>query len=141
MDPLSVETWPNRNFDQDANGRISALDALRVINYLAAQQNGQEGEGELAFQLIPQSPQPVSHPWVGEPHSEVSHSPLHLKPSDSQTPLTSSWARQVNPTQDDFQARISATNASESQSSITSALLFTDSEIANTVDDVLKTWQ
>ena len=141
MDPLSVETWPNRNFDQDANGRISALDALRVINYLAAQQNGQEGEGELAFQLIPQSPHPVSHPWVGEPHPEVSHSPLHLKPSDSQTPLTSGWARQVNPTQDDFQARISATDASESQSSITSALLFTDSEIANTVDDVLKTWQ
>ncbi|MGI9466009.1 MAG: dockerin type I domain-containing protein [Rubripirellula sp.] len=140
-DPLTIDNWPNRNFDQNASGHISALDALRVINHLAAQQNGQQGEGEFAIQRIPQSPHPVSHSLFGEPHPEVSHSPLHRTPSGSQTPPTSGWIRQVNHTDDDFQARMSATDASDSQSSIASALLFTDSEITNAVDDVLKTWQ
>ena len=140
-DPLTIENWPNRNFDQNASGHISALDALLVINHLAAQQNGQGGEGELAIQRIPQSPHPLSHSLSSEPHPEVSHSPLHLTPSGSQTPPASRWVRQVNHTHDDFQARIAATDASDSQSSIASALLFTDSEISNAVDDVLKTWQ
>ncbi|MDB4532676.1 dockerin type I domain-containing protein [bacterium] len=68
-DPLSIETWPNRNFDQDANGRISALDALRVINHLGTQQSNEGGEGETLARLTTHSSRQYSIPHHRAPLS------------------------------------------------------------------------
>ena len=43
-DPLNIEQWPNLYFDNNADNRISALDALIVLNTLAADQASGEGE-------------------------------------------------------------------------------------------------
>ena len=146
-DPLEIETWPNRNFDQNASGHLSALDAVRVINHLATQQTSQAGEGELAFQLIPESFHPASHPSFGALHSEVSHSFLHFTPSDSSTPLdvqippAASLISNVNNVSDTLLEKHSATEDPGSQPATNTALLSIDSETTNAIDDVLQTWQ
>ncbi|OUX52292.1 MAG: hypothetical protein CBE43_01010 [Rhodopirellula sp. TMED283] len=45
-DPLTVESWPGRYFDVSRDGRITALDALLVLNFLALIGSG-EGEAVL----------------------------------------------------------------------------------------------
>jgi len=45
-DPLSVGAWPGRYFDVSRDGRVTALDALRVLNLLAIIGSG-EGEAAL----------------------------------------------------------------------------------------------
>ena len=42
-DPLSISSWPGRYFDVSRDGRVSPLDALQVLNFLALIGNG-EGE-------------------------------------------------------------------------------------------------
>ena len=146
-DPLTIDTWPNRNFDQDASGHITALDALRVINNLASQQNGQGGEGEFAFQLLPQSFSPVSHPSFNALYSETPHSLPHFTPShrqtalDLQAPSAASLLANANNASDTFLARKSATEASGSQPPSTTALLSITSDTTNARDDLLQNWQ
>ncbi len=45
-DPLTVESWPGRYFDVSRDGRITAFDALLVLNFLALIGSG-EGEAVL----------------------------------------------------------------------------------------------
>lgn len=143
-DPLTVDNWPNRNFDQDASGHISTFDALRVINELATQQNS---EGELAFQLRPQSSQPASYPWFGSLRSNVPDSLFHFKLTDSQAPVdqrtlsTSNLSGNLRQTGEIFSVKPPTMLTSVSPSPSVSARLSTNSEITSPVDDVLKTWQ
>ena len=53
-DPLSVESWPGRYFDVSRDGRLTTLDALQVLNWLARIDSG---EGEAV---------PLSQPELGE---------------------------------------------------------------------------
>ncbi len=146
-DPLTIENWPNRNFDQNASGSVSALDALHVINKLAAQQNGQEGEGEFALPLLPQPFHIVSHPSPDAMHSKVSYSILHTTPSDSQknfdvqTPPAPILLTNVNHANDNFFAGKSESEASGSQTASTTALLSINRDTTNAFDDVLQNWQ
>ena len=146
-DPLTVETWPNRNFDQNASGHISPLDAIRVINTLTTQQSSQGGEGEFLPQLLPQSSYAVLHSSIyNDLHPDASHLHLHLTPSESksnsdlQTPTTASLPSNVNNASDTFLESASAKKASASQPKTTIALLSTNNATTHAVDDVLENW-
>jgi hypothetical protein len=123
------------------------LDALRVINKLAAQQNGQEGEGEFALPLLPQPFHIVSHPSPDAMYSKVSYSPLHTTPSDSQknfdvqTPPAPILLTNVNHANDNFFAGKSESEASGSQTASTTALVPINRDTTNALDDVLQNWQ
>lgn len=45
--PSQVDPWPGIYYDNNGDGRATALDALGVINYLARTNNVAQGEGEL----------------------------------------------------------------------------------------------
>ena len=143
-DPLTVENWPNRNFDQNASGHISALDALRVINHLGAQQNSQGGEGEFVLQTRSQTSQPVSYPGIVSLRSKVPHTLLHFTPPDNQPSFkhqTPTLPRHLNKAQDNLSVKPQPKAIAEPQSSSMEALLSTDSEITKAIDDVLQTWR
>ena len=139
--PLTIDNWPNRNFDQNASGSISALDALRVINHLASQQNNQGGEGEVAFQPLPGLSPLHSDPWFMELQLCKINSLLPLAPCDNQIPSASTLPGNLNNTDAIFSARTSVTETAQTQPSNISALLSTNSNIADAVDDVIQTWQ
>ena len=148
MDPLSVETWPNRNFDQDANGRISALDALRVINDLAVQQNDTGGEGESNFGLLPQSPQPLSRPGFDSASLEsrfFASEPLAANPtipSLAEFPATLTITENPNGTGESLRTSTFATERVESDKTQKDVwLITTNSSMAKAVDEVLGNWQ
>ncbi len=148
MDPLSVETWPNRNFDQDANGRISALDALRVINYLAVQQNDTGGEGESNFGLLPQSPQPLSRPGFDSASLEsrfFASEPLAANPtipSLAEFPATLTIPENPNGTGEALRTSTFATERVESDKTQKDVwLITTNSSMAKAVDEVLGNWR
>ena len=137
-DPLEIDDWPNRNFDQNGSGHVSAIDALRVINGLAADHNS---EGELAFQLLPASPLPASHLWDNALHPEVPHSNDDVLPAGSHQPSTSSLTGSVNQSDIDFAAKTPEPESAESESSTASALFSPDSELVHAIDDALRIWQ
>ena len=41
VDPLTVSAWPDFYFDQTADGKVTSLDALRIINFLARNGGGE----------------------------------------------------------------------------------------------------
>lgn len=136
--PLTIDTWPNRNFDQDGSGHSSAVDALRVINYLAKQSNG---EGELAVPLPPQSPISTV-PAVGSPlHLEAPHSLIDFTRSDSNSASTLDFRGPGSGAITTVSTTTPKPKLPESHSSTTAATLTTNSVEFNAVDETLRTWQ
>lgn len=74
LDPRTISQWPGLYFDQNADNRISALDALRVINELARNDDPVEGE---ALTPLDTASQPSLNINAAGPSSEAAAQESH----------------------------------------------------------------
>ncbi|TWU46166.1 Proprotein convertase P-domain protein [Rubripirellula tenax] len=91
-DPFTLSTWPNIYFDQNGDDRVTALDALRVINELARQSSSMtESEAEEVVSTPPFVPQLEYASTKPDINDELARSSLSDQPTArkvSAIPLT-----------------------------------------------------